>query len=473
MSAAEIIPIALVLDERTGYTLWAPPWEEDGETWQAFLGKDDKILVFDSPAQLAQFVRDDSDHDLADHPDWDEWEEPEAYELVPDDDHVFDLDGVYDLVASAPDRWSVSDLGRTLGIVDSIAQCCDEEIVEPVADTPELALVADGPGVFSGRGGDRAWDKVAIAISGQWETVCARVGEWLDWREPVELDDDLAEAQRDIDQSAIPVDDPDALIDAEDDVRDDDDEPEYLTARDEREEADLDEDDADLDEDDEAELDEDDLDYEPLAGGVRDDEDEEIDEEAAYAFWEESGILPVRIAFPQRGFEHPEGYTLRCYVDDAAVFVGAKSTPWLFASPDSLLDLIEDDDQNDIEKPGHDLRDLATWPHVVGAVRDDDMPLAIAEQDDVELETVDAMLRGEAEADPEMIATAADLLLDLAEYGGLEGSRELLDGDTALGRLLSAARDGRTPEVSGSDGAVIDEWESVLREVASIIEWAD
>ena len=33
-----IVPIALTLDDRTGYTLWAPPWEEDGEEWQAFLG---------------------------------------------------------------------------------------------------------------------------------------------------------------------------------------------------------------------------------------------------------------------------------------------------------------------------------------------------------------------------------------------------------------------------------------------------
>ena len=31
MSRPSIVPIALTLDDRTGYTLWAPPWEEDGE----------------------------------------------------------------------------------------------------------------------------------------------------------------------------------------------------------------------------------------------------------------------------------------------------------------------------------------------------------------------------------------------------------------------------------------------------------
>ena len=38
MARPSIVPIALTLDDRTGYTLWAPPWEEDGEEWQAFLG---------------------------------------------------------------------------------------------------------------------------------------------------------------------------------------------------------------------------------------------------------------------------------------------------------------------------------------------------------------------------------------------------------------------------------------------------
>lgn len=483
MSAAEIIPIALVLDERTGYTLWAPPWEEDGETWQAFLGKDDKILVFESAAQLAQFIRDEDDHDLADHPEWEEWQDADPFELVPDDDHVFDLDGVYDIVATVPDRWSVNDLGRTLGIVDSIAQCCDEDIVEPVADTPELSMVADGPGAFAGRGGERAWDKVAIAISGQWETVCERVGEWLDWREPVELDDELALAQREIDAAVVPVDDPDALIEAEEDAREDDDDDgeEYLLERDARQEADLDDDADDSDEEDTAEddddsvddddADEEDLDYQPLAAASPDDDDDEVDAEAAYAFWEESGILPVRVIFPKEDFDNAEAYTLRCYLEDRPVFLGSAQSPWMFRSPDTLLDVIEDEDQNDIEKPGHDLRDLTTWPTVVGAVRDDDMPLAIAEEDDVDLEAADAMIRGEVDFDPQVVASAADLLLDLCEYGDLDGSKELLEGEGDLSDVLSAAREGET--VTLEDDDAVEQWEAVLREVASIIEWTD
>ena len=45
MARPSIVPIALTLDDRTGYTLWAPPWEEDGEEWQAFLGTTEDLSL--------------------------------------------------------------------------------------------------------------------------------------------------------------------------------------------------------------------------------------------------------------------------------------------------------------------------------------------------------------------------------------------------------------------------------------------
>src|SRR3712207_8201918 len=72
-----IVPIALTVDDCTGYTLWAPPWEEDGEEWQAFLGSTDEdaedgpgttVHLFPSPGALAAFCRPTTHHDLGDHP---------------------------------------------------------------------------------------------------------------------------------------------------------------------------------------------------------------------------------------------------------------------------------------------------------------------------------------------------------------------------------------------------------------------
>src|SRR3712207_357291 len=133
-----IVPIALTLDDRTGFTLWAPPWEEDGEEWQAFLGssEDDRASVhlFPTPAALAAFCRTRTDHDLADHPVWPVVVGLGAADLTPDDDHRYDLDGVYDIAAENPDRWAVEELAATIDIVTRLAECLDTGDDEDVDD---------------------------------------------------------------------------------------------------------------------------------------------------------------------------------------------------------------------------------------------------------------------------------------------------------------------------------------------------
>ena len=48
-----------------------------------------------------------------------------AADLTPDDDHRFDLDGVYDIAAENPDRWAVDELAATIDIVSRLAECLD------------------------------------------------------------------------------------------------------------------------------------------------------------------------------------------------------------------------------------------------------------------------------------------------------------------------------------------------------------
>ena len=139
MARPSIVPIALTLDDRTGYTLWAPPWEEDGEEWQAFLGttEDDpdtgataRVHLFPTPAALAAYCRTSTDHDLADHPVWPVVVGLGAADLTPDEDHRFDLDGVYDIAAENPDRWAVEELAATIDIVTRLAECLDTSDAE-------------------------------------------------------------------------------------------------------------------------------------------------------------------------------------------------------------------------------------------------------------------------------------------------------------------------------------------------------
>ena len=68
--AADIVPIGLGLDERDVFTLWAPRYRDAGDEWEAFLGKDEDLYVFESVPDLVAFVRTDTDNDLVDHPNW-------------------------------------------------------------------------------------------------------------------------------------------------------------------------------------------------------------------------------------------------------------------------------------------------------------------------------------------------------------------------------------------------------------------
>jgi hypothetical protein len=198
-----IVPIALTLDDRTGYTLWAPPWEEDGEEWQAFLGTtaEDRAVVhlFPTPAALATFCRSSTEHDLADHPVWPVVAGLGAADLTPDDDHRYDLDGVYDIAAENPDRWAVEELAATVDIVSRLAECLDtaaddededdededddtqfEAVAELVA-RPEVGSLGLGIEAFLGRSGEDSWVQLGAALDELWEDVVEELGEHLDW----------------------------------------------------------------------------------------------------------------------------------------------------------------------------------------------------------------------------------------------------------------------------------------------------
>ena len=54
--AAELVPIRLGLTAGDLYSLWAPRWREDGDDWEAFLGKDEDVFAFESVADLVAFV---------------------------------------------------------------------------------------------------------------------------------------------------------------------------------------------------------------------------------------------------------------------------------------------------------------------------------------------------------------------------------------------------------------------------------
>jgi len=459
-----IVPIALTLDDRTGYTLWAPPWEEDGEEWQAFLGttEDDtaRVHLFPTPAALAAFCRTSTDHDLADHPVWPVVAGLGATDLTPDDDHRYDLDGVYDIAAENPDRWAVEELAATIDMVGRLAECLDtgedtgeddedddrdsddeEGQFEAVADLvarPEVGSLGLGIDAFLGRAGEDSWVRLGAALDELWEDVVEELGEHLDWTGA---------------GSASLEDYPPASEAAEEDLEDEE------ADDDEVEEVDLTADGA-----------------RPaggataagttglsaIRGGSRITASPQA-VAAAAEFWEGVGILPVEVVVREGA-----GVTLRCYVEDAARFLGRNGEVYLFPTPAGLARFTGGDEE-------HDLTEIASWPEVADT---DTLPLP-AEQDRYDLTELAELLAEVADGagglvDHRVFAQPVEGARDIAEYAGLTRVEQLLAPDEPLGRAV--ARGEREPDATlrAEDAAVLRPlWDEVVTAVSGALTFRE
>ena len=454
-----IVPIALTLDDRTGYTLWAPPWEEDGEEWQAFLGttEDDPehgsratVHLFPTPAALAAFCRTSTDHDLADHPVWPVVAGLGAEDLTPDEDHRFDLDGVYDIAADNPDRWAVEELAATIDIVGRLAECLDAgtddeddadaesddsefEAVAELVSKPEIGSLGLGVEAFAGRSGEDAWIGVGGILDDLWEDVVEELSEHLDWTGAGTTSaEDYPVATADGDD----VDGPEL----EELETSDDGVPAGATASAVANAPGV----------------------RTIARGGRLEADPSAVATAA-RFWESVGILPVEIVVPEGA-----GLTLRCYVEDVARFLGRNGEIYLFDSPAALSRFCQGAED-------HDLTEIASWPEVA----DTEVPPLPADQDRYDLTELSEVLSEVADGaaglmDHRAFAQPIEGVRDFAEYAELRRVEELLAPSSPLGR--AAARGDHEPgaTLEAQDAAVLRPlWDDVVREVGGALVFRD
>jgi hypothetical protein len=443
-----IVPIALTLDDRIGYTLWAPPWEEDGEEWQAFLGttEDDvaKVHLFPSPAALAAYCRTSTDHDLADHPVWPVVVGLGAEDLTPDDDHRYDLDGVYDIAAENPDRWAVEELAATIDIVTRLADCLDTsaepveelddaetegqfEAVAELASKPEIGSLGLGVEAFVGRSGEDAWLGVGGVLDDLWEDVVEELSEHLDWTGAgtATLEDYPAASEvEDVDAEDVP-----------DDVVLVDDEPAAATAA---------------------------PGVRTIARGGRV-RASAAEVAKASAFWEAVGILPVEVVVPEGA-----GLTLRCYVEDVARFLGRDGEVFLFETPDDLARFVKGNES-------HDLEEIASWPEVA----DTDIPPLPADQDRYDLTELSEVLGEVADGaaglvDHRAFAQPVEGVRDLAEYANLTRVEELLSPASPLGREIARAEREPNATLPPQDAAELRrQWDEVVTLVGGALVFRD
>ena len=391
--ASDIVPIQLSLTEGDLVTLWAPRWREDGDEWEAFLGDDDALFAFPTVAQLAAFVRTADAHDLVDHPAWPVVADLAVAELTPDEAHRFDVVGVPELVADDADQWTIGELAEIVGIVRSIADVCDLEVVDEVLDAaPAFALLDRGTLPFAGREGARLWAQLVATVAERWDDVIDE----LDALVMVPPVDPAALAAAEKEAAADPVEDDADAATAGRTVADD--------GVDDRE-----------------------LDPEAVAGAAGNDREDA----PPPGFWEEVGIDPIRIVT-----DSEELLTLRCYLDDRPVFLGADGRIDVFASPGALVRFLADGAED-----GGDDNDLAaasTWPDVVER--------AAARELEVEVDPLNVyvlaglaadLAEGPAAVDPTQLEQAVELVRDVGEWAGDDEPRAALAESQSLGWLVS------------------------------------
>jgi hypothetical protein len=392
--AADLLPIRLSLTDGDRYTVWAPRWRDAGDEWEAFLGKDEDLFVFETPADLVAFVRTNTDNDLVDHPAWKELTEANAHKLEPADDKQFDLIAVEELVSEKPTEKSVNALANALAIVASIGSVCElPAVMKFFNGNPTLSTLSGGVGHFSGKAGLKRWNAIGEVIGRGWDDVLGSVDEIISTPDVDSAVSDAAAAEL-----AEPVE--------EEHIEEDD---SATVEEGEAQEAESATESAEAAKDDEK----------PRAAG-----DEVVlggDED----FWGKVGIDPIRIMTGTGTF-----YTLRCYFDDRPIFLGRNGRISVFSSERALARYLADEHD-------HDLSDLSTYDDIRTAATDGSLRVDITDDNIYVLSGVaDDLAAGPDALDHEQLDLAVELLRDVGDYAEDNTVDKALATESPLGKLV-------------------------------------
>ncbi|MDH3023094.1 primosomal protein [Gordonia alkanivorans] len=381
--AGDIVPIELGLTDGNSFTLWAPRWREGDDEWEAFLGLDEDLYVLPGVAELAAFVRTNDDNDLVEHPAWPTIVGVQAEELIPDERHTYDLVGVPELAAEDPTPEVIAELEDALEIVRILGEVCElTAITKFFNGNPILGAVTTGTRNFEGREGTDLWVRIGRLIAKHWDDVLDAIDEVITTPKVDAKAVETAEAELE------------AAASAEDEDEPDDDDIEIVETADDT---------VDEDEDDDED----------------DDDDDDYDDDD---FWASVGIDPIKIV--TSGNEY---LTLRCYLGDDPVFLGAKGKIFVFTSARSLSRFLADDNAHDLAEltTFEDIRTEATNGSLEFDVIDDNVYVLPGLAEDI--------ADGPRRMDRDQLDLAVELFTDAADYAGDDTVNEALGTSTPLG----------------------------------------
>ncbi|GAA5067745.1 primosomal protein [Nocardia callitridis] len=381
MASGDIVPIELGLTDGDLVTLWAPRWRDGDDEWEAFLGHEDDLYGFESVAELAAFIRTNSDNDLVDHPAWKIIAGLSAVELEPEENFSFDLVAVPELAASDPEAETIAELEDTLAMVRNIGEVCElDPVTKFFGSHPVLGALPGGVNAFLGRDGEELWDQVGAAIAKGWDEVLDAIDSVIHTPE--------------VDAEAVTVAEAELLA-ADENVVDADDT-------------------VDSEEDEE---------FEPVDLAA-DDEDDEDDEDES--FWNEVGIDPIKIITSERTL-----FTLRCYLGDEPIFLGSKGRILTFPTERALARYLADDHE-------HDLVRVSTYAEVQTAAVDGSLEVEVTDENVYVLPGLaDDLAEGPEAVDVDQLDLAVELFTDAADYAENDTVEQALAQATPLGWYVS------------------------------------
>ncbi len=374
--AADIVPIELGLTAGNLVTLWAPRWREDGEEWEAFLGHGEFLYAFPDTAHLAAFIRTETEHDLADHPDWEEVPDALVDELEPADERRIDLVGVPELVAGPADIWTVAELADTVAILRSIAEVCDlETVLDVLAAAEGFELLPLGDSAFTGRTGEKLWDGIGAAVVARWDEVVDAIDAIV--TTPDVDPEALAQAQAEL-ASVSKL----TLTDAEN----------------------------------------------PVATPGAPEAAPEADRAPELEFWDELGIDCISV-----GIDGVTGYTLRCYLGEDPVFLSESGRIQMFTDTELLATYLADPAAN------HTMANIEVFGEVRDEAATGDLEIAVGPENTYQLDgLMQQLIKGPGAVDRRQLELAVELLVDAAAVRGDDETAEALGSSSPLGFLVNA-----------------------------------
>jgi hypothetical protein len=430
--AVDLVPICLSLTDGDRYTVWAPRWRDAGDEWEAFLGKDEDLYAFESPADLVAFVRTNTDNDLVDHPAWKGLTEANAHKLEPADDKQFDLIAVEEVVSEKPTEESVTTLANTLAIVSSIGSVCElPAVMKFFNGNPTLGTLAGGIDHFTGKAGLKRWNVIAEVIGRSWDDVLAALDEIVSTPDVESTVSEAAAAEL-----AEPIEEERLELEEEDQESTDDDSTDEEQTESSAEAVD----DADAKDAKKARS----ADDVVVLGG---DED----------FWLKVGIDPIRIMTGAGTF-----YTLRCYFDDRPIFLGRNGRISVFSSERALARYLADEHD-------HDLSDLSTYDDIRTAATDGSLRVDVTD-DNVYVLTglVDDIAEGPDAVDRDQLDLVVELLRDVGDYAEDNTVDKALATERPLGKLAAYVLDSDSVNKPAPPYAqAVRAWEELERFVES------